>query len=384
MSKMISGEFVKFVQELYGTTGPIPLHAPQFRGNEKKYLLETIDSTFVSSVGQFVDQFEQKVAEYTGAKYAIATVNGTAALHIALKLAGVDEESEVLTQSLTFIASCNAIRYCSANPLFIDVDKKTLGLSAESLEEFLQKNTEIREDGFCWNRETNRKISACLPMHTFGFPVELDKLRKVCNQYSIPLIEDAAESLGSSYKNSYTGTVGKLSALSFNGNKIVTTGGGGMILTNDEQLAKKAKHITTTAKVPHKWEFNHDESGYNYRLPNLNAALGVAQIELLPEYLKNKREIAGQYQAWGQAHGIEFVKEQPNTKANYWLNTAIMQDKKQRNKFLEDTNNKNVMTRPIWKPMHQLEINQDFQRSDMSNTEWLADRVVNVPSSVNF
>jgi perosamine synthetase len=382
MSKTLSGKFINIVQELYSTTGPIPLHAPQFRGNEKKYLLETIDSTFVSSVGQFVDQFEKKVAEYTGAKYAISTVNGTAALHIALKLAGVEDNSEIITQSFTFIATCNAIRYCGAKPLFVDVDRGNLGLSEESLEEFLEQNTEIRNDGYCWNRETNRKISVCLPMHTFGFPVELDKIERICNQYNISLIEDAAESLGSYYKHRHTGTVGKLSALSFNGNKIITTGGGGIILTNDDQLAKKAKHITTTAKVPHKWEFNHDETGYNYRLPNLNAALGVAQMELLPEYLKSKQEIAQQYQEWGQEQGIEFVTEQVNTKANYWLNTIIMQDKKQRDQFLEETNIQNVMTRPAWIPMHQLEINHDCQYGDMSNTEWLADRVINVPSSV--
>ena len=384
MSKIISEEFVRFVQALYGTADSIPLHAPQFRGNEKKYLLETIDSTFVSSVGPFVDQFELKVTEYTGAKYAIATVNGTTALHVALKLVGVEKESEVITQSLTFIATCNAIRYCGAKPLFVDVDRKNLGLSAESLETFLQQNTEIREDGCCWNRKTSKKISACLPMHTFGFPVEIDKINNICNRYNIPLIEDAAESLGSYYKNSHTGTIAKLSALSFNGNKIITTGGGGMILTNDEQLAKKAKHITTTAKLPHKWAFNHDEIGYNYRLPNLNAALGIAQMELLPEYLKNKREIAMQYHKWGQEYGIEFVKEQIDTKANYWLNTIVTQDKKERDNFLEETNSTNIMTRPVWIPMHVLEINQDCQRSDMKNTEWLADRVVNVPSGVSL
>jgi len=382
MSKAHYEEFVKFVQELYGTTDPIPLHSPQFGGNEKKYLLEVIDSTFVSSVGQFVNQFEKKVAEYTGAKYAIATVNGTAALHMALKLAGVEEESEVITQSFTFVATCNAIRYCGAKPLFIDVDKSTLGLSAESLDEFLQQNTEIRDDGNCWNRETNRKISACLPMHSFGFPVEINKIAKICNQYNIPLIEDAAESLGSYCESSHTGTLGKLSALSFNGNKIITTGGGGMILTNDRQLAKKAKHITTTSKVPHKWKFNHDEIGYNYRLPNLNAALGVAQMELLPEYLKSKRETAQQYQKWGEEHGIEFIKEQPKTKANYWLNTAVMYDKKQKDQFLEETNRQNVMTRPAWTPMHKLDMNRDCQYGDMGNTEWLYDRVVNLPSSI--
>jgi perosamine synthetase len=376
--------FVKFVQELYSTTGPIPLHSPQFRGNEKKYLLEVIDSTFVSSVGKFVGQFEQKIAEYTGAKYAIATVNGTAALHIALKLAGVEPESEVITQSLTFVATCNAIRYCGAKPLFIDVDRSTLGLSAESLAEFVQHNTEIREDGFCWNIVTNRKISACLPMHSFGFPVELDSIKTLCDQHNISLVEDAAESLGSFYNKKHTGTVGKLAVISFNGNKIMTTGGGGIILTNDEKLAKHAKHLTTTAKIPHQWEFNHDEIGYNYRLPNLNAALGVAQMELLPEYLKSKREIAGKYQEWGREHDIKFVRESHNAKTNYWLNVAIMEDINQRNQILEETNSNNIMTRPSWKPMHTLQINQDCQFASMSNTEWLHDRIVSVPSGVNM
>ncbi len=381
MYKDQCGRFVKFVQELYNTTEPLPLHAPQFRGNEKKYLLEAINSTFVSSVGEFVDQFEQKIAEYTGAKYAIATVNGTAALHIALKLASVEPNSEVITQSLAFVATCNAIRYCRARPLFVDVDKNTLGLSVDSLAEFLQENTEIRDDGFCWNRATNRKISACLPIHTFGFPVELDKIKELCDCYNIALVEDAAESLGSFYHKKHTGTVGKLAALSFNGNKIITTGGGGMILTNDEQLAKRAKHLTTTAKIPHQWEFDHDEIGYNYRLPNLNAALGVAQMELLPEYLKSKRELAHQYQEWGEEYGVEFVRESANTKANYWLNVAITQGIKQRDEFLKETNNSNIMTRPAWRPMHKLAINQDCQFANMRNTEWLADRIINVPSS---
>ena len=374
-------DFICFVQDLYSSTDLVPLHEPQFRGNEKKYLLETIDSTFVSSVGKFVDEFELKVAEYTGVKHAIATVNGTAALHIALKLAGVEHNSEVITQSLTFVATCNAIRYCNAKPLFIDVDKTTLGLSPESLENFLQQNTEIRDDGFCWNKSSNKKILACIPMHTFGFPVKLERIKNICDQYNVTLVEDAAESLGSLYKNMHTGSIGKLAALSFNGNKIITTGGGGMILTNDDELAKKAKHITTTAKLTHSWAFNHDEIGYNYRLPNLNAALGVAQIELLPEYLKNKRKIANTYQKWGKEHGIEFISEPDDTKANYWLNVAVMQDKQQRDQILEETNSRKVMTRPVWTPMHQLTMNQDCQKSELVNTEWLSDRIVSVPSS---
>jgi perosamine synthetase len=377
-------DLVRFVQELYGTTDFIPLHAPRFKGNEKKYLLETIDSTFVSSVGEFVGKFEQQIAKYTGAKHAIATVNGTAALHIALKMAGVERNSEVITQSFTFVASSNAIRYCGAIPSFVDVDKTTLGMSAKSLENYLQQNAEIRNDGCCWNKNSNKKISACLPMHTFGFPVELNEIKKNCDQYNIPLVEDAAESLGSFYEGSHTGIIGKLAALSFNGNKIITTGGGGMILTNDDELAKFSRHITTTAKVPHQWQFDHDEIGYNYRLPNLNAAIGVAQMELLPEYLKNKRKIATRYQEWGKEHGMEFIREPANTTANYWLNTVIMQNKQQRDQILEATNESNVMTRPAWIPMHQLSINQDCKNNEMVNTEWLADRIVNLPSSVNI
>jgi len=377
-------EFVKFVQELYNTKELISLHSPQFKGNEKKYLLETIDSTFVSSVGKFVDQFEQKISEYTGVKYAIATVNGVAALHIALKLAGVKNNSEVITQSLTFVATCNAVRYCGARPIFIDVDKNTLGLSPAKLEDFLHRNAEIRDDGFCWNKTSEKIISACLPMHTFGFPVELNKLKKICDQYNIPIVEDAAESLGSFYNKQHTGSIGELSAISFNGNKIITTGGGGVILTNNNILAKQAKHITTTAKIPHQYEFDHDEIGYNYRLPNLNAALGVAQMEQLPEYLKNKREIAAKYKQWGERHDLQFVTESVNTKANYWLNAVIMKNKQQRNKMLEITNKNDIMTRPVWIPMHKLKINQDCQRDNMCNTEWLSSRVVNVPSSINL
>ena len=285
-------DFVKFVQEIYSTTDLIPLHAPQFRGNEKKYLLETIESTFVSSVGEFVDEFERKLERYIGVKHAIATVNGTAALHICLKLAGVLQDTEVITQSLTFVATCNAIHYCGATPIFVDVDRTTLGLSPQSLDNFLQEHCEVRDDGQCWNRSTNRQVVACLPMHTLGIPAQLNEIKQVCDQYSLTLIEDAAESLGSFYNGKHTGSIGKMSAVSFNGNKIITTGGGGMILTNDEELAIRAKHLTTTAKRPDSWVFEHDQVGYNYRLPNLNAALGVAQMETLPVFVEKKRQIA--------------------------------------------------------------------------------------------
>jgi len=378
----IAGEFVSFVRELYQTNDFIPLHAPQFRGNEKEYLLDTIDSTFVSSVGAYVDQFEERVAQYTGAKYAIATVNGTSALHIALKLAGVEPNTEVITQSLTFVATCNAIRYCQAEPVFVDVDLETMGLSPDSLAAFLDEHAEIREDGSCWNKTSNNKITACLPMHTFGFPVRLDEITKVCKQYQIPLVEDAAESLGSFYKEQHTGILGKTAAISFNGNKIITSGGGGMVLTNDAVIAKRAKHITTTAKVPHKWVFEHDEVGYNYRLPNLNAALGVAQMESLSSFVSEKRELASAYQQWGNDNGVQFAQQPINTQANYWLNTLLTEDQQARDEWLLQTNELGVMTRPAWTPMHLLQINKDAVSADMSNTIYLYERLINVPSSV--
>jgi len=373
--------FVQFVRDMYGTHDFIPLHKPCFMGNEKKYLLDTIDSTFVSSVGAFVDEFERKIADYTGIDYAVATVSGTSALHTALLLAGVEQEDEVISQSLTFVATCNAIRYCGASPVFVDVDKRTLGLSPDSLAEFLETHCEIRNDGFCWNKGSKKIIRACVPMHTFGFPVHLDEIKKLCDTYNITLVEDAAESLGSYYKKQHTGVTGSFSVLSFNGNKIMTCGGGGMILTKDKELAAKAKHLTTTAKVPHKWAFEHDEVGYNYRLPNLNAALGVAQLEQLPVFVRSKRELARQYQEWGVQHGVIFAVEPHETEANYWLNAIIAKDQKERDAILELTNANNVMTRPAWIPMHMLAINKDCQTMDLGNTEWLYDRLVNVPSS---
>lgn len=373
--------FVGFVREIYGTNDFIPLHEPRFFGNEKKYLMDTVDSTFVSSVGKYVDDFESAVSNYTGAGYAIATVNGTAALHTALILAGVQDGDEVITQSLTFVATCNAIRYCNAEPVFVDVCKDTLGLSAESMSAFLEDNCEVRNDGFCWNKLSNKIIRACVPMHTFGFPAELDAISQLCQRYNIILVEDAAESLGSTYKEQHTGTVGTLSAISFNGNKIITTGGGGMLLTNDKTLAEKAKHITTTAKVMHQWAFDHDEVGFNYRLPNLNAALGLAQMESLPKILEGKRVLAERYQEWGEDNGIQFIKEPLQRKANYWLNTVITKDITQRDTLLEYTNNNGVMTRPAWIPMHHLTMNLNCQQSVLTNTEWLYERVVNVPSS---
>ena len=373
---------VDFIRSTYETDAFIPLHEPRFVGNEKKYLLETIESTFVSTVGEFVNDFESKISKYTGINYAIAVVNGTAALHIALKLGGVEQGTEVITQSLTFVATSNSIRYCGAKPVFLDVDKTTLGLSPHSLEEFLVKFSELRDEGICWNKASNRRVVACMPMHTLGFPVKLDEIKNICERYNLNLIEDAAESLGSLYKDKHTGSIGKVSAISFNGNKIITTGGGGVILTNDYELAKLARHISTTAKVDHQWLYKHDKVGYNYRLPNLNAALGVAQMERLSDYLENKRRIARRYQEWGDKHDFLFVKEPDNTRSNFWLNAVITNNKQERDLMLETTNNNNIMTRPVWTPMHKLAINSDCQSDNMKNTEWIFDRLVNVPSSV--
>ena len=370
------------IREIYNKPeGPIFLHEPLFVGNEKKYLNDCIDSTFVSSVGKYVDLFEKKIAEYTGSKKAVVCVSGTNALHIALKLMGVSNNDEVITQPLTFIATANAISYCGAKPVFIDVDKDTMGLSPDSLEAFLSKETELKEDG-CYNIKTGKQIKACVPMHTFGHPCRIDEIALICNKYKIALVEDAAESLGSYYKGKHTGTFGKIGILSFNGNKTITTGGGGMLLFEDEELANKAKHITTQAKVPHPWEFVHDEIGYNYRMPNINAALGVAQLENLDLFIERKRSIAHIYQNFFKEKGIFFFKEPENCISNYWLNVIILESKAERDLFLTESNSQGVMTRPIWRLMNELPMFENCQCSDLTNSEWLADRVVNIPSSV--
>lgn len=375
-------QFVSFVQELYETKNFIPLHSPKFIGNEKKYLIDAIDSTFVSSVGRYVDNFESMISEITGSTYAIATVNGTSALHICLILAGVNKEDEVLTQPLTFVATANAIRYCGASPVFLDVSKETLGLDPIKLEEFLNENAEIRNDGYCYNKISGKKITACVPMHTFGFCNKIEDIQKICEKWRIFLVEDSAESLGSFVGKTHTGNFGKLSAISFNGNKIVTAGGGGVILTNDEQLAQKAKHLTTTAKVPHRWEYVHDEIGYNYRMPNINAALLCAQLENLNLFLKKKRELAFIYKEYFSKIGIEFYFETPNTTANYWLNTISLKNKEERNLFLEETNSSSVMTRPAWELMNNLIMFKKYQFGNLDNSIWLSERLVNIPSSV--
>ncbi len=410
----------------------IPLHDPRFIGNEKKYLNECIDSNFVSSVGEFVGRFEKLCAEYTGAKYAVAAMNGTSALHIALLLAGVQREDEVITQALTFIATANAISYTGAKPVFIDVDKETMGLSASALHSWLIENVELREEVIttarshdyattrrnddtnkiehemanldgrevvksssrevapsplrplaqsAFNKHTGRRISACVPMHTFGHPVKLNELKAVCDKYNIPLIEDAAESIGSYYHGKHTGTFGKLGILSFNGNKLITTGGGGMLLTDDEELAKMAKHLTTQAKVPHPYEFVHDQIGYNYRLTNVNAALGCAQMESLDHLLSLKRTLAEQYKDFFKNTEFEFFTEPEHCRSNYWLNAIIAKDKAQRDQLLHYTNSNGVMTRSIWELMNRLPMFANCQTDGLENSIWFAERVVNIPSS---
>lgn len=376
-------ETINFIKRLYNTENFIPLHEPRFIGNEKKYVNECIDTTFVSSVGKFVDRFEQEVAKYTGAKYAIATVNGTAALHVSLMLAGVKQDDEVITQPLTFVATCNAISYLGAYPVFVDVDRNTMGMSPGKLEDFLSKNTEII-NGECVNKKTKRKIKAVVPIHIFGHPVQLEEILQVCNKFHLKLIEDAAESLGSFYNDKHTGTIGLFGTLSFNGNKTITTGGGGMILTNDESLAKLAKHITTTAKKPHRWEFDHDMVAYNYRLPNINAALGCAQMENISSFIEDKRALARTYKEFFNDKDVEFVIEQTNSRSNYWLNALVFHNLEHKTIFLKETNENGVMTRPIWKLMNRLTMYKGAQTENLENSLWLEERVVNIPSSVRI
>ena len=371
---------INFIKTVYKKKF-IALHEPVFIGNEKKYLNECIDSTFVSSVGKYVDKFEEMLAAYVGAKYAVAVVNGTMALFTALKLVGVKEGDEVITQPLTFVATANAINYCGAKPIFVDVDLDTLGLSPKSLKEFLEKNCKI-VDNKCINKTTGKTIKACVPMHTFGHPCKIDEIKEICDKWHIELVEDAAESLGSFYKNKHTGTFGKIGIFSFNGNKIITAGGGGVIVTDDEELAKKAKHLTTTAKIPHPYEYIHDEVGYNFRMPNINAALLVAQMENLDKFLENKRELAKKYEKFFKNIGIEFVEEPVNAKSNYWLNAIKFENKNQRDEFLEYSNKNKVMTRPIWRLMNKLPMYKNCQRDELKNAEYLEERIVNIPSGV--
>jgi len=381
-------KLTKYIRSLFSEPEAfIPLHEPHFNGNEKEYLLKCIDTNFVSSVGEFVGRFEQKCAEYTGAKYAVATMNGTSALHIALQLAGVQDGDEVITQALTFIATANAISYTGGKPVFLDVDRDTMGLSPAALSAWLEENVELRETlatqrvVHAYNKKTGRRISACVPMHTFGHPAKLDELKNILDKYKIPMIEDAAESIGSYFKGKHTGTFGNIGILSFNGNKVITTGGGGMILTDNKLLAQAAKHLTTQAKVPHDWEYQHDQIGYNYRLTNIAAALGCAQMESLDDILQKKRTLAEHYSNFFKDSEYRFFNEPVNCQSNYWLNSIFTPDRKSRDELLEYTNKMGVMTRPAWKPMNHLPMFAHCETDELTNTTWLTDRIVNIPSS---
>jgi perosamine synthetase len=359
----------------------IPLHAPHFGGNEKRYVLDTLESTFVSSVGAYVNAFEASLATYTKGGYAVATCSGTAALHLALVAAGVNGGDEVITQPLTFVATANAIRHAGAFPAFVDVDLDTMGMAPLSLAAFLAKNAE-RAHGAYRNKMTGRRIAACVPMHTFGFPMRINEVVEVCGEYGIPVIEDAAESLGSFYLGRHTGTFGLMGTFSFNGNKTVTCGGGGAIVTQNEALARRLKHLSTTAKVPHSWEFVHDEVGYNYRMPNLNAALANAQMEQLEGFVENKRQLSAEYQHLFGKLGIPCTRELADARANYWLNTILFSGEQEKEAFLEYSNKAGVMTRPAWRLMNELAMYRDCPLESCNNARWLEERIVNIPSSV--
>lgn len=377
---MKPSSIVEFVRDTYQTNDFIPLHAPAFDGNEKAYVMETIDSTFVSSVGKFVDEFEHKMEAFTGSAKAVATVNGTAALHAALYMAGVEHGDLVVTQALTFVATCNALYHMGAEPIFVDVSPVSLGLCPKALERYLEEHAEITSQG-CVHKGRNQRIKAVVPMHTFGHPVELDELISVCHKWQLMLVEDAAESLGSLYKGQHTGTFGRFGAVSFNGNKIITTGGGGMVLCRDLEDGKRTKHVTTTAKVPHPFEFFHDEAGFNYRMPNLNAALGCAQMEVLDNYLQQKRVLAKRYQDFFAGSDFAFVTEPSYAQSNYWLNAVICPDSDVRDALLAVTNEAGVMTRPIWKLLHRLPMFADTPRGDLTQSEYIEEHLVNLPST---
>ncbi|MDA7599528.1 LegC family aminotransferase [Alphaproteobacteria bacterium] len=372
---------VSVIDELYGTSRPVSLHEPQLGLRERSYVNQALDSGFISSVGQMVDWFEKEFAKIVGAKHAISTANGTAALHVALLLAGVGKGDEVISQSLTFVATCNAITYCGAVPTFVDISPDTLGISASGLRDFLQSCCDIDADGHCRNRLTGRRVSACVPMHTFGISSDIIEIVKLCDEYNIPVVEDAAEAVGSYHADKHLGTFGLVSAFSFNGNKIVTAGGGGAVVTNDAALARRAKHLTTTARIADGFEFTHNEVGFNYRMTNLNAAVGIAQLEQLDEFVQRKRRVHDVYAAWGRSNGFQIIDEPKGTKSNYWLNVLVANSKQERDEILEFTNENGVHCRPVWTPMHQLAIHGAHEGFDLPMTEYYFDRVVNLPSS---
>ncbi|ASJ74929.1 LegC family aminotransferase [Granulosicoccus antarcticus] len=373
---------VDFVRQQFDQSNSIGLHEPRFGERDRQALIEVIDSGMVSSVGQCVDEFEQLIASYAGAAHGIATVNGTSALHVSLLVAGVIPGDLVLTQSLSFVATCNAISYCGAEPVFIDVDRQSLGLAPAALQEFLESQTELRDDGCCWHIETNRRIPVCMPMHTFGFPASIHQIAQLCLAHGLQLVEDSAEALGSWHTGVHCGVAGNLGVLSFNGNKIMTTGGGGMVLTNDAELAKRVRHLTTTARVTEPLKWLHDEVGFNYRLPNLNAALGIAQFASLEHALMCKRKLANNYLQWSHENDRDMIAEQPGTQANHWLNALICNSVEERDQLLEYTCRQGVLSRPVWVPMHRLSMYEHCLHGTLENTQWAAAHILNLPSSV--
>ena len=381
---MFHTNFIEQVRDIYKTKEFIPLHVPHFNGNEKRYLNETIDSTFVSSVGKFVDDVEEFCSSYTNTKKAIAVVNGTAAIQVSLRLAGVRAGDEVITQALTFVATANAIVYNNANPVFIDVDQDTMGMSPEALKSFLDEYGDKRDEGV-YNKKTGRRISAILPMHTFGFMCRITEILNVCNDWGIPCVEDAAEALGSQSSGKSAGSFGLLGSFSFNGNKIVTAGGGGVIVSNDMDLGLKAKHLTTTAKRPHAFEYFHDDLGYNFRMPNINASLLLAQLEKLADYRISKSIVYNEYQKFfdSNAEGAQLIPIPETTSQwNYWLMSVRLENREAREEFLDKTNSQGIMTRPIWNLMYKLPMYSGCQRDDQRNAEALEELIVNIPSSI--
>jgi aminotransferase in exopolysaccharide biosynthesis len=374
-------QIIDFIRDCYNGQESIGLHEPRFDQSEIDYVSAAIKSTFVSSVGEYVNRFEEMICNATGSRFAVVSVNGTAALHIALKIVGVDQGDEVITQPLTFVATANAISYCAAHPIFLDVDREDLGLSPKSLERYLFRRCRFEGDRTI-NKHTGRKIAACVPMHTFGHPCQIDRIIEICNRFRIPVIEDAAEAIGSLYKGRHVGTFGRCGILSFNGNKIITCGGGGAIITNDDVLASRVKHLTTTAKVAHRYEYVHDTVGYNYRMPNLNAALGCAQLNKLDEFIEKKRQLAEAYAEFFDSIHIPFIKEPPNARSNYWLNAILFSDQSMRDRFLEMSNDAQVMTRPAWQLLNRLPMYLDCETDALETAEWLTERLVNIPSSV--
>lgn len=383
-------KIVDFIRSQFPDKGFIPLHEPRFSGKEKEYVIDAIDSTYVSSVGEYVNRFESMMAGIAGTKYAVACVNGTAALHLALRVAGVKQNEIVITQSLSFIATCNAISYIGAEPVFVDVDRDTMGMSPGALETWLLDNTYTKDDiqsgrKICCFKDGDRRVAAVVPMHTFGHPVRIDRIAEICETHHIPLVEDAAESIGSYYNDKHTGSFGLMGTFSFNGNKTVTCGGGGAIVTDNEEIARLAKHLSTQAKVPHAWEFDHDANGYNYRMPNINAALACAQLEQLDDFVANKRKLASEYEVFFSGiQEVQFVSESANAKANYWLNAILFGDIAERNAFLETANAEKVMSRPVWNLMHTLPMYLGAIRGNMENSEFISERLVNIPSSVRL